>query len=350
MVAVPLGAVGSDGSSKSETVAVHQHFDTVVPFLNEPSKAAKQAIWEHCLTLDLQCLEFADTHGELVLSTVPDNPEFWSAYDSLLAAVPLPLALIEIGNLPAYQGFIVGVNGWVRRELVTRKLTDAVDLHAEVMAHRRRLGLSNILIDKMIFTASTGILLPAINVHMARRDVQDVASTEGLLDGMLRPLTAQEMSLRQVMVGELRYAATRLEELSGEDSRVGLDDLERVYSFVADRSEAAWEDFWRNGLEVSANVEVHSDLKSSLPNWASYAVNLRYLEASLVVLRALREVYEGRVSPGPPVSQSPYGWSWRWKEVSQTLCLDRGYVHASVSIEEPVSICHPYLGSWPDGK
>jgi hypothetical protein len=350
LVVALSGASAADGEGLRDTVAVHLQFDTVKPFLNEPSESAKRAIHEHCMILDRRCLEFADSLGELVLATVPDNPDFWVAYDSALAAAPLPFELIEADEMPAYRGFIEGANGWVRRELATRQMADAERLHAALMAHRRRLGLSSILIDKMIFTASTGVLLPAINVHMARRDVQVIDLTASLLDGMLSPLTPDETSLRQIMRGELYYAAARLAELPEADPPIRLEDLQRVYGFVADRSEADWEDFWRNGLDIVSSVELPSHSETYLAAWANYAANLRYLDASLAILRALREVYEGRISPGPPAGRAPYGWSWRWEIESQTMCLDRGYVHASVSQQDPVSVCHPYLGSRPGSQ
>lgn len=274
---------------------------------------------------------------------VPDNPEFWSAYDAVMDAAPLPVELIEADKLPAYQNFIEGVNGWVRRELVTRQISDIHRLHTQILAHRRRLAMSNILIDNMIFTASVGILLPATNVHMAKSNFQRSNAERHLLDEMLHGLKPDEISLRQVMDGELRYAETRLDSMPQIDSPVHPKDLERLYEFVADRSEANWANFWQNGLDVLANVELPGDFYMYLPSWAHYAINLRYLDASLIVLRELRTMYEGQTSPGPPATEAPYGWSWRWKQDSQTLCLQRGYVHASVSTDEPVSICYPYL-------
>lgn len=148
----------ADCEQQSDAAAAPRRFDSVEPYLNEP--------------------------------VVPDNPEFWVAYDSLLAADPLPAERLE-DNLPASQGFIKGTQ------------TDAQRLRAQVMAHRRRLGVSNVVIDKLIFTATTGILLPAINVYMARGEGQWISPEKRLLDEMLLLLTKDELSLRRAMDGEL---------------------------------------------------------------------------------------------------------------------------------------------------
>lgn len=346
LVMVPFSALGvAEEDALIESVAVHRHFDTVEPFLSQPTISAQRAISEHCQALDVQCLDFADRHGDLILSAVPDNPEFWSAYDAVMDADPLPVEFIEADKLSVYQNFIEGVNGWVRRELVTRQIEDIDRLHTQVMAHRRRLAMSNILIDKIIFTASTGILLSAINVHMAKHNSQRANDEQRQLDELLHGLQLDEISLRRVMDGELRYAARRLEDLPEWDTPTHLRDLERVYEFVADRSEADWANFWQNGLDVLSNVALPGDFYMYMPSWAQYAINLRYLDASLMVVRELRAMYKGQISPGPPATEAPYGWSWRWKENSQTLCLERGFVHESVSADEPVSICYPYLRS-----
>ena len=339
----PLPTIGADREGSIDAVAAHQLFDATAPYLDGPNKAAAKAVGEQCLTLDRECIGFSSEQADVVLAAVPDNPEFWAAYATLLTADPLPVEHLDPENLPAYQGFIEGTKGWLRRELVTNGMADAARLHEQVKAHRRRLAISNVLIEKMIFLATTGIVLPAINVHMAHRELPTTAADRRLLDDMLKPLVRDELSLRKAVDGELRYAAARLEELPEGDPPVQLDELERMYGFIADRSEAGWEDFWRDGLDVLANVEMPPDFYLYVPSWADYAANVRYLEASLYVLRALREMYEGRISPGPPATQAPYGWSWRWEEESQTLCLDPGYVHASVSMEGPASICHQYL-------
>lgn len=334
----PLCTIGADRKDSASAVVAHERFDATEPYLEGPDEAAATAVANHCLILDRRCLAFSTEQADVVLAAVPDNPEYWAAYAALLRADPLPVEHIDPANLPVYQGIIEGTTGWLRRELVTRRMTDAARLHEQVAAHRRRLALSNVLIEKMIFVATTDILLPAINMHMAYHETLAPGADEQLLDDMLKPLVRDELSLRQALAGELHYAAAVLEEQ--EDPSVQLDDLERVYGFVADRSEAGWEDFWRRGLDVLANVEVPSHFEWNT-SWADYAAHVRYLEASLYVLRALREMYEGRISPGPPATPAPYAWSWRWEESSQTLCLDPGYLHASV--KSPGSVCHQYL-------
>lgn len=339
----PLSAMGADRDESAHTVDAHELFQATAPYLDGPNEAAKRAVGEQCLMLDRRCIDFSSEQADVVLAAVPDNPDFWAAYAMLLAADPLPVESLGPESFSAFQGIIQATKAWLWRELATNGMADAARLHEQVSAHRRRLATSNYLLEKMIFLATTGVVLPAINVHMAHREARATVADRTLLDEMLKPMIREELSLRRAIDGELRYAAARMEELSEGDSPVQLDDLERVYGFVADRSEASWEGFWRHGLDVLANVEVPPEVNAHMPDWANYTANGRYLDASLWVLRALREMYEGRISPGPPATEAPYGWSWRWEEESQTLCLDPGYVHASVSRDEPASICHPYL-------
>jgi hypothetical protein len=222
---------------------------------------------------------------------------------------------------------------------VTRQMADARRLQEQISAHRRRLALSNILIEKMIFLATTSILLPAVNVHMAHHATTRPSANERVLDDILEPLGTDELSLRRAMDGELRLAKRRVAPDSYQAGM--LKEVGRFYDYVSDRSEASWEDFWSNGLDVYADVPGLLLDEEWLPDLASYSVNIRHADATLYILRALREVYEGRASPGPPSQPPPAGWFWDWDDETQSLCLEPGSIHPT--LDPQGTICLEYF-------
>ena len=330
---------GAEYGAWTDVIDAYEQFEATEPYLKETSEVVVRNVATHCSTLDRQCVSFTREQPDMVLAAVPDNPEFWSAYDSVLAARPLPVEHIDLDDLPSYSEFIEGTKGWLLRELVTRQIADVERLEEHLSAHRRRLALSNILIDKMVFLATTGILLSGINVHMAHREATGLVEGKRMLDDLLEPLAPEELSIRRAMDGEFRLAEKRIQQDSNE---VGmLNEIERFYTYVSDRSEADWEDFWLNGLNIHENVPGLLLDEEWLPDLANYAANIRNVDATLLVLQALRGVYEGKVSPGIPAQPPPAGWYWDWQEDTQSLCLEPGSIHAT--LDHPDTICLEYL-------
>ena len=330
---------GAESQEWTDVLAAYEQLEATEPYLKKAREAVDRTVAMRCSSLDRQCVSFSRERPDMVLAAVPDNPEFWSAYDSVLAARPVPVEHIDLDDLPAYSEFIEGTKVWLRRELVTSQIADVERLEEHLSAHRRRLAMSNTLIDKMIFLATTRILLPGINVHMAHREATGLGADQRMLDDLLEPLAPEELSIRRAMDGELRLAAKRIQQDSNE---VGtLNEIDRFYTYVSDRSEADWEDFWLNGLNLHENVPGLLLDEEWLPDLANYAANIRNVDATLLVLQALRGIYEGRVSPGIPAQPPPAGWYWDWQEETQSLCLEPGSIHAT--LDHPDTICLEYL-------
>ena len=111
---------------------------------------------------------------------------------------------------------------------------------------------------------------------------------------------------------------------------------------VSVRSDASWADFWEHGLDVLAEVPINSfDWSEGLASYSDYVSNIRYLDANLYLLRALRGIYEGRTSPGIPAQPPPARWQWQWQVANQALCLAPGDIH--VSFRNVPTICFDYL-------
>jgi hypothetical protein len=342
VIAASFASVHSQAGVVAEDMAAYVRFAAAEPYLVEPEESGRAAVMAHCATLDRKCLGFARDHEELLLAAVPDNPEFWLAYDGVLEAGPLPVERLDLEGVHAYQGMIEATRAWLLREWLSNRLADGRRLHARLLLHLRRLGESNVLIDKMIFTATTGIILPAINVHMAHKGARWAETEPWLVDEMLHPLTPEALSLRHVLDGEARFASRARAGAPEDAARSFVDDLQRVRDFVAERSEVGQDEFWREGMAIS-EVAGGDSADVPGPSWAVYATSVRSLDGALHVLRALREIYEGRAGLHTPTVAAPFGWRWHWAEETQTLCLEAVGVHESVATRPPTRICLDYL-------
>jgi hypothetical protein len=196
----------------------------------------------------------------------------------------------------------------------------------------------------MIYLATTMITTQTINALMAQYAgaYQSTSSANSmLLDEMLRPLTKSEHSLRRTLHGEARYWAVLHEDTLDESDRAVQRDLERMRGYVANRSEADWQDLWGNGVDVVANVPVYSiEMGMAAYAYSDYIRNIGLVDVQLAVLRALREVYEGRVSPGTPALPPPPLFQWLWS--TDSLCLAPDNTHPSLG--EVPDLCVDYLG------
>ncbi|MEQ8483080.1 MAG: hypothetical protein RIB46_01835 [Pseudomonadales bacterium] len=296
-------ADGSEVHALPTSIEAHRQFAAAEAGLGKPSDLARRDANLHCAAIDRNCLNFVRQHPDVLLSTVPDDAGFWLAHRSALAADPMPIEHLQADDLSVYGAFIAAATGWLRRELATTGLTDLDALHVQVLAHRRRLARSNLILDKITFASTTGVLLFGVNAHMALRQGPGTDAAELRLDEMLAPLTGDELSVRSARDGERVYAAGNLE---------GAGD-----------SEAAAVD----------------------PPWRAHAEALQRLDAMLTVLRALRETYDGRRKPGPPPAAPPEGWQWRWIQSSGSLCLEPASVEAGSGFGDATAVCVEYLAA-----
>jgi len=192
----------------------------------------------------------------------------------------------------------------------------------------------------MIFVATTGILVSAINLHMAHREQPPTLNDQKLLDGVLQPLTVEETSLRRTLEGEMRHVVAALKRDAVDHPEIIHEELGQLHAYFAERSEADTSDFWRNGVDVMTKVRITSDPEAASPRWGYYATTVRYTDVSLSVLRALREIYEGRSSPEMPGQPPPDGWAWNWKTPTQEPCLYPVDIHPSVAQTSTFELCH----------
>jgi hypothetical protein len=320
-----------------------EHFIAVNPFLNDEEASARNEFQIECVSLDRRCVRFLQERPAVASRALPDNPEYWKSYRALLEVSPLSHRVEDL-EVFTHQGVINAANGWAKRELLTRGALDARETHFQVMAHRRLLAESGFLIDKMVFTATTGITAFTTNVLMAQIGDQSTDEQTMLLDEMLQPLTLTERSMRKAYQGEREYLRAAAERYGRDFGEQEVQHAARIYEYISDRSELPWKDYWRNGADVFADVPGYTD-PETMPAYQDYSNHVRYIDASLHLLRALREIYQGRASPGIPAFDPPASWHWGWQADAQTLCLEPGLVHPSLG--EPQPICMEYLDEAP---
>jgi hypothetical protein len=334
----------AEGTDAEALLFAYQEFATVPPFRNRSGDARSTELIRRCQRLNRECLEFIQSNRTNLRRASPDNPEYWRQYGWLIENGALPVALNDSLTIPDYRQLMDATYAWLYREIIRNGAADAARLHSHLSAHRRRAALAHNLLDRMVFVATTGILLPAINVHMAHRQSPAAPDGQRALDGLLQPLTTAERSLRRTLEGERRHVAAVMQQHSEPNAVALLDEYGRVHAFVAMRSEVDEAAFWQGGVDVEGNVSTPSDPDNlGAGFWHYYAANVRYTDISLTVLRALREIYEGRSSPGVPGAQPPAGWAWNWKTPSQELCLHPVDIHRTVALQSNLEFCHTWF-------
>lgn len=316
-----------------------ERFAALNPHLDGKDAEAERALSRECPALEARCLRYLQRHAAAARRAVADNPAYWEAYRALLETSPASRHVEDLENY-RFQELISATRDWPMHVLLSQGRLQAPEVHFQLAAHRRMLAESGFLIDKMIFTATVSIAMAPVNVLMAQLGAEATAEQTRLLNEMLKPLSVDELSLRAAMQGEHRHMLA-IRERSTEYPELDdttLTDVARTHLYIADQSELDWDTYWREGLDVLSDVP---DLPhfEYVPQWADYITNTRMLDAQLYVLRALREMYAGRVTPGVPASPPPAFWRWRWK--GDELCLEPGYVHPSLG--EPRAMCVAYL-------
>jgi len=324
-------------------LAAYSEFASTSPYSDRPSGPPFAQLASHCSWLNRECLEYIQTNRAVLQNAVPDNPEYWSRYSWLIEKGMVPIELNDSMTIPDYRNMIEATRAWLFRETLQDGVTDASRLHQQLSAHRRRSAMATNLLERMIFVATTGVLIPAINLHMAHRQQPPTPRDRKLLDSLLQPLTVEETSMRRTLEGEMRHVFAAMKRDAVDHPHTMREELVQVHAYVAERSEADTSDFWRNGVDVMTSVVITSDPEAASPRWGYYATTIRYTNISLTVLRALREIYEGRSSPGVPGQPAPDGWAWNWKIQTQELCLHPVDIHPSLAEDHTLELCHTWF-------
>lgn len=299
-----------------------------------------------CTQLNRRCIAYLRDEPAAARRAVANNPAYWESYRGLLEVTPIARLVEEAKDLDARSDVFIATQQWVYWEILNKGTLDVGDVHFFVQAHRRLLAESNFLIDKMIYLASVSISFRAINVLMAQRSTQpfDAAEAE-LLEEMLRPLSKNERSLRRTLRGEYQYMLSSLDaypDYPGFDA-AALRDVREIYAYASERSERSWSDYWGEGLDVWADVPLYtSQDELGIQGWTDWVTNTHSLNVLPYLLRALRETYDGRASPGIPSQPPPARWAWQWRIEEDELCLSPGDIHPSLVLNES-PVCLPYL-------
>lgn len=325
-----------------------ERFNEVNPFLRQEEGDTLRSFTTACSGLMRSCLRYLRDEKADARHAVRDNPEYWESYLGLFEVTPLKRLPDDFNDDLLLHKLINATRHWTMNQLLIRGFLDADEVHFVIGAHRRLLAESNFLIDKIVFLASFSNSLMAVNILMAQHAHSfpplEPAKAK-LLDEMLQPMTRAEYSMRRIFHGESRRMAGQIaKELIEKGVSIDepqLEDVYRIYDYVADRSEASWSDLWGGGLDVWVDVPIYSIEEAYVASYSNYVSNFRYMDANLYLLRALREIYEGRTSPGIPAQPPPARWHWQWHVANQALCLTPGDIH--VSFQNVPTICYDYF-------
>ncbi len=321
-------------------------FGEIEPYLGQDP--GTKDLDRKCNPLNRLCLHYLADNPAAAKAALPDNPDYWLSYLALLEVTPVARLVEEIKGqkeIGSRQDLIQATRLWMLKEVSTKDTLDIHGLHFQVQAHRRLLAESNFLLDKMIYLATVGISLPSINVLMAQRATKPLDSAETkLLEEILQPLSKKELSIRRALRGEFQYFLAGSDTYPNEYAlieEVALADFPKIYTYVAERSERSWSDYWSEGLDTWVDVPLNIPQYWS-SSWSDYTTSIRFIDLQLYLLRALREIYDGRTNPGIPGHPPPARWYWQWHDDSEELCLEPGDIHPSL-VDQVLTICAQYL-------
>jgi hypothetical protein len=202
-------------------------------------------------------------------------------------------------------------------------------------AHRRLLGESHALIDKMIFTATVGIAI--LGTHMAI-GVEHPWANELMNDERfllaIQPLELQEYSFSKGMAFESRYMLANLNNNEikshwyiSSKRNASLNYQKVHYQVMVNQSELPSTLFWSSEMPEYEPTWKHTLLFGfRQPELDVYSLYQPYLEATrfldnrLAVLRAIRRMYLG-ADPNQHGETAIPGFFWSWSQEQAELCL-----------------------------
>ena len=297
-------------------------------------QAAEQRVLQACQIPSSDCFAFLRRNRELARQAVPDNPDYWHAYERLLTPALLAREPQDVGKT-RLSSVVNATRDWTLNEVLVNGAVDPTRFHTLLTSHRQLLGEANFLIDKAIFTATTGILLSAANVVLAEGGVAaDVAT-------MIPPFSIEEIAFARVVEGELAYAEWMIETNGGPVPDLW-PEWTAIHRQIAEFSSLPPSQFWWRGIEHPLVIDWAAVGFGGNPyeTWRSYLQATRLLDVHRTLVMALATQYIA-AAPGLPADPPPAGWEWRWDTNRRELCLAPADMHQWHG-EQP-ELCEPYL-------
>lgn len=309
-------------------------FASTPRFLRPEDPEARRELAIACMALGRNCLSYLRDHAAQAWRALPDNPAHWQAYDELLAS---PLARLDPQRSSNHVSVVNATREWGMVQVLREGALDVERLHGLVASHRRLLTDAATLGEKMVSVAATGNAISLVNWHLAATTGPPAsAAATRLVDSMVAPTTPRERSMRAALAAEIGIVEANAADETGHEALI--EDVRRLYAYVADRSEARdfWSSRWEPDTELSrrSSEDWYADLKLGL------LVNVHLLDPLLAILRALRRVYAGEISPGVPPEAPPSGWAWQWEREARALCLEPIAVDPSLGAVPTVCLDH----------
>ncbi len=374
-LAVSASAVTADPKDEWDTTSGWDRllrFGSVSPYLaaSTEDKTIKRQIAEHCENPDIHgCITYLRNHKHAVLNALPDNPQYWAAFNALLEGPPIeldPLRTLQDAS-KSYSLLIEAAQQQWYRQIAGSKPISAAKFANYYTNARRLMAQSNTLIERMIFTAIVGIAHQQFEGLMAVYAAEEDVDNLRILAARLTPFSTAERSLRLTLSGEAQYVAASietaqdinvedfqnspyveadsLEELRTWAKRRSAAEFERIIDTVGDLTERGWSDYWQHGWQ-EAGIELQGEAPHLFQPIAyiSYAKTARSAEVAIYPLLALSDIYLGLTSAGLPARRAPPHWNWSWDDATHRICLMPTHVAPNAgdySLESPP--CVTYL-------
>ena len=305
-----------------------------------------------CAVWSTECLVAVNTRSAALLKVSEFPDEYWRSYYAILRYQPPMVQGEEISD--AGHHLIQATRNVMLRDLAQHGAIQPATLERNLTQHRQLLATSSALIDKMIYTASLGILISAATFAASQPDAT-AAAVRQLVErtNLLRNLTAEERSLQRAIGGELRVAAGTLD--SGMSPTLPawafkrnalLNRAKRVYMGWTAPLSLSDTAFWQNDPEPRPDRDLGYTLFDPVGdhfaaldefNWVSYVNSLRLTDISLALARGAICLAGDACKESMHQLPPPPGWSWEIQ--GDDLCLFGDEIHPNHHDRE---LCRPF--------
>lgn len=286
---------------------------------------------DRCAQLDEHCADYVSENRAHVMAALPKHEAYWEAYQDVLRSQGLSAELERL-TIHHWQSYMAALKYSVIRELAIYGRLRPEFIAPTVNSQRRLLAESPFLIDKMIFTATTGMSLTAIALALQTTPPTDQGF--GALMHALRPLSTAEVSLRSAMGGELRHMEKRIQwDGSWFDlffkRRHMMNMTRRMLTPLVEETEMSGVEFWERKTfppwqptwwDVLFDPMGSRLASVAAPAYTAYSESLQILRVQTTMLRGWAATLSGETFPSP--GATPEGLSnWIWQHDGNHLCL-----------------------------
>ncbi len=300
--------------------------------------ATRRALSASCSSDMATCFRMTLSHPDIAEPLVPDNPEYWRLHQEILSGTVGQL--VDGGKIAPVQAIISTARYTLMRDLIDHGQIDAGKFVAHLRNNRRLFKESNLLITKMVFTASLGMRLSYLGELLAYSGTRSPEMVE--LDGfeeVLAPMKIEQLSYRGAFQQESSIAyrtlgAQETQQPPWFKTNVYVNRHIKLYEHYSSFSELSDENFWKQD-PTFPGYTLAEKIIDPLGTWGLAVLGFRDImtviratNLTLAVALARQRIYQG-ASPENHGVAAIANWQWQWKPGFSELCLVPVTVHAA---------------------